>query len=399
MSRGGCVVSVRESEQTKRGILFRVACVFIALASGLLSWWMSSDQANCAFPGFVVAPDIPASEPPFFRTNVINPGAPQPKSHSAALAELPGGELLAAWYAGKGEVEDDVAIYLSRRGPDGEWSPPGVIITREGVASQLGRNVISLGNPLLLSDESARVGLLFVSIAAGRWSGSSMNIAWSEDGGRTWGPVRKLTMNPLANLSALPRNPPAPLLGGGWAVPVYEEFLGKFPEILWLQPERDGWIDAVSRIYGGVSILQPALVPLDTRRAVALFRDYTSARRMSVAWSDDAGRTWSRPVPTDIPNVDSGVCAVRLSDGALLCAFNDFSPGKRENLRLAISRDEGRTWRRVATLQEEAGSEFSYPYMLARGGRVMMVYSARQKEIHFAEFNEAWVRQQEERAQ
>jgi len=104
-------------------------------------------------------------------------------------------------------------------------------------------------------------------------------------------------------------------------------------------------------------------------------------------------------VPTDIPNVDSGVCAVRLSDGALLCAFNDFSPGKRENLRLAISRDEGRTWRRVATLQEEAGSEFSYPYMLARGGRVMMVYSARQKEIHFAEFNEAWVRQQEERAQ
>ena len=213
----------------------------------------------------------------------------------------------------------------------------------------------------------------------------------------TWGPARSLTMNPLANLSALPRNPPAALVGGGWAVPVYEEFLGKFPEILWLRPRGSGWSTAVSRIEGGVYILQPSLVPLSRERAAVFFRDFRPAQWMSAAWSDNAGRTWTKPVATELPNRDSGMCAVRLSDGTLLCAYNDLSSGKRENLRLALSEDEGRSWRTIATLAEEAGSEFSYPYLVRGGdGMIRMVYSARQTEIIFAEFNEPWVQEQAE---
>jgi predicted neuraminidase len=292
-----------------------------------------------------------------------------------------------------------VAIYLSRRSPGGAWSEPEAIITRERVMADLRRNVISLGNPLLLADDSNRLGLLFVSIAAGRWSGSSINLVWSEDGGLTWGPTRKLTMNPLGNLSALPRNPPAPLVGGGWAVPVYEEFLGKFPEILWLQTRDGEWSAAVSRVEGGVYILQASLVPLAAERAVSFFRDFRPAKWMSASWSDDAGRTWSKPVTTELYNRDSGLCAIRLSDGDLLCAFNDVSPGKRENLRLALSNDEGRTWKTVATLAEEPGREFSYPYLIrGNDSMIRMVYSARQTQIVFAEFSEAWLRQQAEAA-
>jgi predicted neuraminidase len=119
---------------------------------------------------------------------------------------------------------------------------------------------------------------------------------------------------------------------------------------------------------------------------------------MSASWSGDAGRTWTQPAPTALPNRDSGLCAIRLSDGDLLCAYNDISPGKRENLRLALSEDEGRTWETVATIAEEAGHEFSYPYLI-RGadGMIRMVYSARQTQIVFAEFSEAWVREQEVR--
>lgn len=370
----------------------------LALAVALWPWWMARDEGSRAFPGFVIENGGAAGEA-LFRTETINDGSPHAKAHSATLAELADGSLVAAWYAGRGEGTSDVAIYLSKHSTEGEWSEPVAIMTRERVTYDLRRNVISLGNPLLLSDGSGRLGLLFVSIAAGRWSGSSMNLTWSDDGGKTWGPARKLTMNPLANLSALPRNPPAPLVGGGWAVPVYEEFLGKFPEILWLQPRADGWSAAVSRVEGGVYILQSSLAPLAKDRAVSLFRDFRPAQWMSAAWSDDAGRTWTRPAVTGLPNRDSGLCAVRLSDGDLLCAFNDVSPGKRENLRLALSDDEGRTWRTVATLAEEPGQEFSYPYLI-RGadGTIRMVYSARQTEIVFAEFNEAWVRQQAEAA-
>ena len=367
----------------------------VALAAGIGPWWMAREEGGRAFPGFVVEEETAvAATGVVFKTGRINAGSAQAKAHSATLAEMPDGSLVAAWYAGSGEGAADVSIYLARRDIGGEWSEPVAIMTRDQVRRELRRNVISLGNPLLFADESGRLGLLFVSIAAGRWSGSSMNLAWSEDGGATWGPVRNLTMNPLANLSALPRNPPAPLVGGGWAVPVYEEFLGKFPEILWLQPRGDRWSAAVSRIEGGVYILQPSLVPLSRERAAVFFRDFRPAQWMSAAWSEDAGRRWTRPSATELPNKDSGVSVVRLSDGVLLCAYNDLSRGRRENLRLARSEDEGRTWRTIATLAEEAGSEFSYPYLI-RGadGMIRMVYSARQTEIVFAEFSEAWVRQ------
>ena len=375
----------------------RICLAVAALGAGLWPWWAAREQGAKSFPGFVVEESTGAGDmAPVFATEVINPQSPHAKSHSATLAERPDGSLLAAWYAGSGEGARDVAIYLARRPPGGVWSEPAPVITRERVTRELRRNVISLGNPLLLDDGSGRLGLLFVSISAGRWSGSSMNITWSEDGGETWTPVRNITMNPLANLSSLPRNPPAPLVGGGWAVPIYEEFLGKFPEILWIQPRGNGWAAAVSRVEGGVYVLQSSLVPLAKERAASFFRDFRPARWMSAAWSEDAGRTWTSPAPTALPNRDSGLCAIRLSDGDLLCAYNDISPGKRENLRLALSEDEGRTWKTVATIAEESGQEFSYPYLI-RGaeGMIRMVYSARQTQIVFAEFSEAWVREQE----
>lgn len=374
----------------------RVFWAVLALVAGLLPWWLAREQGAKSFPGFIMSEMALYRQFPVFSERLINAGSPHKKSHSATLAELPDGSLAAAWYAGSGEGAADVAIYLAKRSPEGNWSEPVAIMTRERVRRELRRNLISLGNPLLLAHPDGRLGLLFVSIAAGKWSGSSMNLTWSADGGATWGAVRNLTMNPLANLSSLPRNPPAPLVGGGWAVPVYEEFLGKFPEILWLQPHGKDWSAAVSRMEGGVYILQPSLVPLDERRAAAFFRDFRPAKWMSGAWSDDAGRSWSKPAATELPNKDSGLCVVRMSDGALLCAYNDLSPGKRENLRLAVSRDEGWTWKTIATIAEESGSEFSYPYILTSGGRILMVYSARQTEIHFAEFNEMWVRQQEQ---
>lgn len=376
----------------------RIIFAMLALVAGFAPWWAAREHGAKSFPGFVVdESQVTPGAAPVFATQAINPGSPHAKSHSATLAQLPDGTLAAAWYAGRGEGADDVAIYLTRRGADGSWTPPQPAFTRAGVMRDLRRNVISLGNPLLLPDPSGRLGLLFVSIAAGRWSGSSMNLAWSEDGGRTWGPARNLTMNPLANLSSLPRNPPAPLVGGGWAVPVYEEFLGKFPEILWVQPRGEDWSAAVSRVEGGVYILQSSLVPLAQRRAASFFRDFRPARWMSASWSDDAGRTWSKPVTTGLYNRDSGQCVILLSDGSLLCAFNDVSPGKRENLRLALSADEGRTWKTIATIAEESGQEFSYPYLIRSraDGMIRMVYSARQTRIVYAEFNEAWIRQQE----
>lgn len=371
----------------------RLALAVAAFALVLAPWWMAREEAGGSFPGFVLAtaPAVPESEP-FFATTEINPESPERKAHSATLAELPDGTLVAAWYAGSGEGARDVSIQIATRGLDGIWSLPRKIFDRESVADSMQRFVLSLGNPLFLTDEQGRLGLLFVSIAAGKWSGSSMNLSWSADRGDTWSTPEKLHLNPLANLSALPRNPPVALVGGGWGVPVYEEFFGRFPEMLWIRPRNSADTAAISRMDDGMSVFQPSVLPLSTEEALAFYRDDSGANRVFLSRSTDRGCTWSHRQPSPLPNVDSGVCALRLPDGRLLCAVNESSDRSRENLRLALSEDGGATWRYVATLVEEAGQTFAYPYMiLSRDGRVRMLYSARNTRIVYAEFNTAWI--------
>ena len=369
--------------------------LLLALLAGgvvLAPWWVARNEAPASFPGFALPAAADREAVPFFATETINPASTERKVHAGTLVEQPDGRLVAAWYAGSGEGASDVAIQLSTRDVGGAWSDPRAVFRREAVAASLRRHVHSLGNPLLVADHSGRLGLLFVSIAAGKWSGSSINLAWSTDGGATWTPPEKLTLNPLANLSALPRNPPVPLAGGGWAVPVYEEFLGRFPEILWLRPENSAATAAVSRMADGMSVFQPSVVALSPERGLAFYRDDSGTGRVFLAGSSDRGRTWSEGRASDLPNVDSGVCALRLPDGRLLCAVNDSSDRKRENLRLAISADDGMTWRYVATLAEERGENFDYPYLiLGRDGRVRMLYSARGTRLVYAEFNTAWI--------
>lgn len=375
--------------------LLRIFFALAAVAAVLAPWWLARQEAAASFPGFAL-PASPAPETvPFFVSETINPDAREPKAHSGTLVEMADGRLVAAWYAGSGEGARDVAIQLSTRGQDGTWSEPRAIFRREEVASALQRYVHSLGNPLLFTDGSDRLGLLFVSIAAGKWSGSSMNLAWSSDAGQTWTRPEKLTLNPLGNLSALPRNPPVPLVGGGYAVPIYEEFLGRFPELLWIRPREPGALAAVSRMAGGMSVFQPSVVALSAGRGLAFYRDDSGTGRVFLAGSSDRGRTWGEGRASELPNVDSGVCALRLPDGRLLCAVNDSPNRKRENLRLALSSDDGQTWRYIATLAEERGENFDYPYMiLGRDGRIRMLYSSRGTRIVYAEFNTAWIDEQ-----
>ncbi len=371
----------------------RLFLAAFAAAVVLVPWWVVREAAHESFPGFVARSAAAEGDYlPLFASEEINPDSPEAKAHSATLVEMRDGTLLAAWYAGSGEGAPDVTIQMSGRGSDGTWSPPRMIFNRATVSALMRRHVLSLGNPVLLPDEDGRVGLLFVGISAGKWSGSSMNLSWSYDNGRTWSVPEKLTLNPLANLSALPRNPPSLLAGGGWAVPVYEEFIGRFPEMLWLRPHETARTAAVSRMDDGMSVFQPSVAPLSARRALALYREGGGAGHAFLARSADGGRTWSPREETALPNVDSGICVLRLPDGRLLCALNDSADRRRENLRLALSDDDGRSWRIIATLVEEAGQSFAYPYMiLGCDGRVRMLYSARGTRIVYVEFNIAWI--------
>lgn len=344
-------------------------------------------------PGFVVPPPVPAQPAaPVFENDTLNPDTPLAMSHVASICELPNGRLAAAWYSGSKEGARDVAIYFSTRNPGAAgWSHPREIVTRESAQRDLGRHLRKIGNSVLFSDDAGRLYLLFVTIPMGGWSGSSLQFTWSDDEGLSWAPGRHLTLNPFFNLGQLVKNRPVALVDGGWAVPIYQELAGKLGEVLWLRPAAKGWDFTKSRINGGRSGFQPSLAPLSTNAAIAFLRDASGSRRISVARTEDTGTTWSSLTGLSLPNPDSGLTSLRLTDGRMVLVFNDSTVG-RNNLRLAVSSDEGRSWTRVATLAEESGAGVSYPYAIqARDGQVHVVYTWKHAQIKHLAFNPAWL--------
>lgn len=313
-------------------------------------------------------------------------------SHVASICELPDGRLVATWYAGSREGAGDVGIYFATKAiGDTRWSPPRAIVTRESAASDLNRYIKKVGNAVIFADAAGRLWLLYVTVSIGGWSGSSLNLTTSSDGGATWSRSQRLTLSPFFNLAELVKNAPSALTYGRWAVPIYHELVSTFPEVLWLDETQAGIRAWKTRVSAGWFGYQPALTPMSINTAMAVLRNDDAAKTVSMARTDDSGRTWSTPERLKLPNPDAGLDAIRLDDGRMLLAFNDSETG-RENLRLALSTDEGRTWTRIATLAEESGADFSYPFLMqASNGDVHLVYTWKRTAIRHVVFNTSWV--------
>jgi predicted neuraminidase len=189
------------------------------------------------------------------------------------------------------------------------------------------------------------------------------------------------------------RNKPIYASDGRIGLPVYHELALKFPQMLWLTPGADGNVAdyRIRNVSHQPGLIQPTLVPLAGDRVLMLLRDRGAERSVHTAFSDDNGWTWSAAAPSALPNPDAAVDALRLRDGRIVLVYNDASAG-RENLRLALSGDEGRTWRAGPVLEHAPRQEFSYPNLAEdRRGRVHLTYTWRRQRIKHVAFNVAWL--------
>lgn len=346
---------------------------------------------------------------PFMDQDFISPDASSGMVHVGSICEMPDGQLGAVWYGGTREGAKDVAIFFSTKnhGLGTPWSAPRIIVDRASATRELNRYIRKVGNPILFSGPGKQLWMIYVTITLGGWSGSSLNIKASRDGGHTWSDSRRLTLSPFFNISELVKGRPLPVNMTGvnekrydFAVPIYHEFLGDFPEILWIafSPRNQDIIYEKSRMAGGTFFIQPSIAPLSTHSATAFYRCRSKARHIAMARTNDGGQSWSTPHFLHLPNPDSAVDALPLSNGRILLAFND-SRNNRETLQLAVSTDRGLNWIRIHTLENLPGQEFSYPYMiLGQKGLIHLVYTWKRKRIKHVVLNEAWVDQKLEQA-
>ncbi len=271
--------------------------------------------------------------------------------HSASITGLPGGDLMAAWFAGSREGAADVQIRAARFDVrSGQWSAERVLATRESTQRAVGKHIRKLGNPVISLAPDQRLWLFYVSVSLGGWAGSAVNAMVSDDLGKTWSAPRQLVTSPFLNISTLVRAAPVFHADGSIGLPVYHEFLGKFPEYLHLSAR--GEVLGKYRIGKGRYSLQPTVVALDEQRAVALLR-YAGEQhhRVLASHTTDSGRTWSTPQPLEPSNPNSSLAAVGRPDGSLLVAMNDLEDG-RFRLTLYATDSQLANWRTLGELDE-----------------------------------------------
>jgi len=362
-----------------------------ALASAFVATFVEETPVD-RNPGFLTGGSRPSLSPlgaPESETRIVSSES-LPSVHSATAVEIEGGRIRAFWYGGSREGARDVAIYSAVFDPSSSaWGPQEIATTREETARDLGRYVKKLGNPVVARDSRGRLWLFYVSVSLGGWSGSAVNFRISEDDGASFGPARRIVTSPFLNLGTLVRGPAVSFEDGTLGLPVYHELLGKFGELLRISEE--GEVLGKIRLSHGRSSLQPVVVPLARLEAVAFLRSSgSSPRRVLSVATEDGGRTWSDLAPTELPNPDAAVAAIRTSRGEILIAFND-SEVDRSNLKLAVSRDGGRSFETLLTvvppLGDAASPELAYPWLLeSSDGALHLLYSWNRSRIVHVRF-------------
>lgn len=372
----------------------------LLLMAGLVAAAWRAPRA--APPVFVVPPAMTAAERPVAAIDAFRcVPVPQqePSAHASSLAMAPDGSTLLAWFSGEREGASDVSIRMARFPAPGQGGAPPVeswiSLTRERLQALTSRVIRKIGNPVLWFDGGGHLHMHVVSVSYGGWSGSAINQLVSDDEGRTWREARRLILSPFLNLSTLARTPPQVLQDGSIGVPAYHEFIRKWG--LWVRVQADGTVLQVTPMRrDDGDWLQPAVVATSSTEAMALLRASGDAPRLiGRSRTRDGGRAWPRPAEgstIDLPNPDSSVAMIRLSDGSLLMACNPLAHG-RERLQLFRSLDGGTQWNASGLIElGAAGDEFSYPALMQdRAGRIHLSYTWKRQAIRLCSFAPEWL--------
>jgi predicted neuraminidase len=361
--------------------------------------------------------------------------SPCVQAHAANLTLLPGGDLACVWFGGSQEGRSDISIYMSRLPAGAEaWSAPQRLSDDPDRSEQ---------NPILFPTPDGDLWLLHTAQVAGNQNTAVDKRRVSSDGGRTFGSSEIMIATP----GTFVRQPPVVLANGDWLLPCFMCITP--PGVKWIG-DRDFSVVKVSSDHGrswrdvivpdSAGLVHMNILPASDGGLLALFRS-RFADSIYLSRSADGGATWSPPLATDLPNNNSSLQAVRLRDGRIALVFNNVRataatarraslydeiddppaselvpqdegafalapapvPGRqaiwgtpRAPLTLAMSADDGASWRIVADLEtgdgycltnnsaERLNRELSYPSVIeAADGGLHIAFTYHRQAIKY----------------
>lgn len=375
-------------------MLTRLNILYIAslICAGVLTYFYPPLSAPPVFSDSEYRFTAPSqTQKPHLEQYFLNPLNEPPSVHAGSLTQLPGGEIIAAWFGGSREGAADVAIYTARfDAAQQEWSTPVVVTDRLRTSRELGRYVRKLGNPVIYADQKGRVWLYYVTVSLGGWAGSSITVKVSENGGRRWSKAQRLVTSPFLNVSTLVKGSPIALEQGQLLLPVYHEMINKFGEVLQLDARNR--LIAKYRMTHQPQAIQPWVVPRSATRASAFYRRAGDAPpRVLVNQSNVSSKYWNGLSPSDAPNPGASVSVIRGHDGHFLMAYN---PQESNRTQLALARSsDGLHWEKLRDLElGKDGDEFSYPYLVrGQNDHYHLIYTWQRKRMRHLIFNQAWL--------
>ncbi|MCR8629654.1 sialidase family protein [Paenibacillus radicis (ex Xue et al. 2023)] len=315
--------------------------------------------------------------------------------HASHLALLPGGDILAVWFAGSEEGADDVAIWCARK-HNGSWSAPYRLADEEGLPHW---------NPVLFVKQDGEIVLYYkVGRLIKEWS---TRYKISRDNGFTWSEPLELVEGDRGGRGAV-RNKQIVLTNGTWLAPastengIWKAFvdsssdqgdswvrsqdigIGSFDENSSIEEVTDSNIPVSTQSFYGRGVIQPTLWESEPGKVHMLLR--SSEGRIYRSDSSDYGRTWNDAYPTQLPNNNSGIDLVKMDNGTLVLAYNPVETnwGPRTPLVLACSNDNGASWGNELVLVEGEG-EYSYPAILSDGNDIYVTYTWKRENIAFVQ--------------
>ncbi|TWU07907.1 exo-alpha-sialidase [Stieleria varia] len=304
---------------------------------------------------------------------------PTKECHASTVCQTSRG-LVAAWFAGTKEKNEDVGIWTSYHDGAG-WTSPQQVAT--GVQHSELR--YPCWNPVLYQPPGDAPLILFFKTGPDpqSWWGEMMV---SYDRGRTFRDRRRLPTGIDGPVRCKPiLLDDGTLLCGsstendGWRVHFEKVALvGGQPEGTW---NRIGPINDATDF----NAIQPTIMRGKDGSLIALCR--TKEGVIASTSSRDNGQSWSALQATKLPNPNSGIDAVTLQDGRQLLIYNHLDSGKtgwgrRGMLNLAMSEDDGQTWQRVGVLEQEQGAEFSYPAIVqSDDGLIHATYTWKRQRV------------------